>query len=77
MQEINMMVPNQLADRYRLLSLRRSKYEEESGEWNECGTEEVTAYSSTKRKKATKTASPSFPISILPSRAIHHTYSNA
>jgi hypothetical protein len=40
--------------RYRLLSLRRSKYEGKYEEWNVCGTEEETAYSSTKRKQATE-----------------------
>jgi hypothetical protein len=39
---------------YRLLSLRRSKYEEKHEEWNVCGTEEETAYSSTKRKQVTE-----------------------
>jgi hypothetical protein len=40
--------------RYRLLSLRRRKYEEKYDEGKICGTEEETAYSSTRRKQATE-----------------------
>jgi hypothetical protein len=71
-QEINTMLTNQLADKQGTdyLVFLEEKYDE----WNVCGTEKETAYSSTRRKQATEdcVTLSSYYISPL---SCHYTYS--